>query len=95
MDLAKTRPDWCTRIASDSPVIGGELVWAARNEMAETLRDAALRRTPLGALGYPGDQAAVRAAEIVGAERGWSDERKTAELDSLRQFYEDGRSGNG
>ena len=95
MDLARTRPDWCTRIASDSPVIGGELVWAARNEMAETLRDAALRRTPLGALGYPGDQAAIQAAEIVGAERGWSDERTTAELDSLRQFYEDGRSGNG
>jgi glycerol-3-phosphate dehydrogenase len=87
MDLARTRPDWCTRLAPDSPVIGGELVWAVRHEMAETLRDAVVRRTPLGALGYPGDRAAAQAAEIVAAERGWNDERKKAELDSLRQFY--------
>ena len=92
MDLARTRPEWCTRLASDSPVIGGELVWAARHEMAETLRDAVLRRTPLGALGYPGDQAAAQAADLIGAERGWSDERRTAELQSLRQFYVDGAS---
>ena len=89
MDLARTRSDWCDRVALDSPVIGGELVWAVRHEMAETLRDAVLRRTPLGALGYPGDQAAARAADIIAAERGWSGERTKAELDSLRQFYVD------
>src|SRR5262245_27681096 len=88
MDLARTRPDWCGRVAADSPVIGGELVWAVRHEMAETLCDAVLRRTPLGALGYPGDQAAARAAAIVGAERQWGDERMQRELTSLRQFYE-------
>jgi glycerol-3-phosphate dehydrogenase len=87
MDLARTRPDWCTRLSPDSPVIGGELVWAVRHEMAETLRDAVLRRTPLGALGYPGDQAAAQAADVVAVERGWSDERKKAEIDLLRQFY--------
>ena len=88
MDLARTRPDWCARVAADSPVIGGELVWAVRHEMAEALCDAVLRRTPLGALGYPGDEAAARAAAIIGAERQWSDERTQMELDSLRQFYE-------
>jgi glycerol-3-phosphate dehydrogenase len=93
LDLARTRPDWCTRLARDSPVIGGELVWAVRHEMAETLRDAVLRRTPLGAVGYPGDLAAAQAAELVAAERGWSDARKTAELESLRQFYVDGDRG--
>jgi len=88
MDLARTRPDWCARVAADSPVIGGELVWAVRHEMAETLCDAVLRRTPLGALGYPGDQAAARAAAIIGEERQWGDERTQIELQSLRQFYE-------
>jgi glycerol-3-phosphate dehydrogenase len=87
MDLARTRPDWCVRVADDSPVIGGELVWAVRHEMAETLCDAVLRRTPLGALGYPGDQAVARAAAIIGAERQWSDERTQPELAALRQFY--------
>ena len=93
MDLARTRPDWCARVAADSPVIGGELVWAVRHEMAETLCDAVLRRTPLGALGYPGDQAAARAAAIIGAERQWSDERTQMELGSLRQFYETRQPG--
>jgi glycerol-3-phosphate dehydrogenase len=87
MEVARSRPEWCTRLADTSPVIGGELVWAARHEMAETLCDGVLRRTPLGALGYPGDQAAARAAEIMGAERRWTEERKRLELDSLRQFY--------
>jgi glycerol-3-phosphate dehydrogenase len=87
MELARTRPDWCTRLAPDSPVIGGELVWAVRHEMAETLCDAVLRRTPLGALGYPGDQAALRAAAIIAAERHWTDERTQMQLDSLRRFY--------
>jgi glycerol-3-phosphate dehydrogenase len=80
--------EWCTRLTDDSPVIGGELVWAARHEMAETLCDAVVRRTPLGALGYPGDQAAARAADIVGAERGWTEDRKRREMETLRRFYD-------
>ena len=87
MDAARGQPAWCTRIASDSPVIGAELIWAARHEMAETLCDAVLRRTPLGSLGYPGDEAASRAADLLGAERGWSEERKRQELATLQEFY--------
>jgi glycerol-3-phosphate dehydrogenase len=88
MELARTRRDWCTRLADNSPVIGAELVWAARHEMAETLCDAVLRRTPLGALGHPGDQAAARAAELMAAEHGWTDDRKRREVESLQRFYE-------
>ena len=53
-------------------------MWAAREEMAVTLADAVMRRTPLGALGYPGDAAAARAAAIVGDELGWTPERRRA-----------------
>ena len=52
--------------ADDAPVIGAELVWAVRNEMATTLEDAVIRRTPLGALGCPSDTALESAAAIVG-----------------------------
>ena len=69
-------------------MIGAELVWAARHEMAVTLCDAVIRRTPLGALGYPGDQAAARAAALMGEERGWSETRTRDELETLRRFYE-------
>jgi glycerol-3-phosphate dehydrogenase len=87
LDLADQRPEWRTRVADDSPVIGAELVWAVRKEMALTLCDAVVRRTPIGALGYPGDPAAERAARIVGAELGWSASRQRDEVDALRRFY--------
>ena len=87
LDLADTTSEWRTRVAKDFPVIGAQLVWAVRHEMAITLCDAVVRRTPLGALGYPGDTTAQRAAAIVGAERRWSDARVNEELSALKRFY--------
>ena len=87
MEIAGTRPDWRTRLAPDSPVIGAELVLAARKEMAPTLADIVIRRTPLGALGHPGDAALTRAAAIVGAELGWSDDQRGREIAAVDSFY--------
>ena len=87
MGIAAGRPEWRTRIASDSPVIGAELILAARKEMAPTLADIVIRRTPLGALGHPGDAALARAAAIVGAEYKWSDERRREEVAAVERFY--------
>src|SRR4051812_21311427 len=87
MELAATRPDWRTRIAQHSPVIGAQLVLAARKEMAPTLADIVIRRTPLGALGYPGDEALQRAAAIVATELGWSEERRREEIANVQRFY--------
>ena len=55
--------------------------------MVVTLADAVLRRTPLGALGYPGDEDVARVAAIVGAELGWSPERTQQEIADVRRFY--------
>jgi glycerol-3-phosphate dehydrogenase len=87
MDIAANRPDWRTRIAPDSPVIGAELILAARKEMAPTLADIVIRRTPLGALGCPGDDALARAAAIVGAELKWPEDRRRQEIADLQRFY--------
>jgi glycerol-3-phosphate dehydrogenase len=87
LELAAGKPDWRTRIAADSPVIGAELVLAARSEMTVTLADAVIRRTPIGALGYPGEEALSRAAAIVGMELGWSDARRHDEIAAVRKFY--------
>ena len=86
-DLVQQRPDLGQRLAPTSPVIGAQLVWAVREEMAGTLRDAVLRRTPLGAIGHPGDAAAHRAAAIMASELGWTERRTDEELHSLREFY--------
>ena len=87
LDLAAGRPELTQRLCDSSPVVGAELVWAARHEMVGTLADAVLRRTPLGALGYPGDAAVDRAADLVGGELGWSADRRRAESAALRRFY--------
>ena len=87
MEVAADHPDWRTRIAHDSPVIGAELILAARKEMAPTLADMVIRRTPLGALGHPGDEALARAASIVGMEMGWSDARRGNEIANVQRFY--------
>lgn len=66
---------------------GVPLVETVRDEMVVTLADAIVRRTPLGALGFPGDAAVTRAAEIVGAALGWSAERTAQEVRDVRLFY--------
>jgi glycerol-3-phosphate dehydrogenase len=55
--------------------------------MAMTLADAMIRRTPLGALGHPGAAAVRRAADIVAAELGWSEERTLDEIRGVDRFY--------
>ena len=88
LDLAQERAAWRTRLANASPVIGAELVWAARKEMVVTLADAIIRRTPLGALEYPGDPAVEQAAQIVGGELGWTEERRREEMAAVKRFYD-------
>ena len=88
LNLAADRPEWRTRVAKDSPVIGAELIQAVRSEMAMTLADAVIRRTPVGALGDPGDDALARAARIVGSELRWSDERRRDEIAQVKRFYD-------
>ncbi|HEX7139828.1 MAG TPA: glycerol-3-phosphate dehydrogenase/oxidase [Vicinamibacterales bacterium] len=87
LDLADGRPGLKSRVAAGSPVIGAELVKAAKNEMAITLADVLIRRTPVGALGYPGDEAVARGADLLAAECGWSVERKRSEIDAVKSFY--------
>ena len=68
-------------------VCDSDLRRAVHEEMAVTLEDAVVRRTSLGAVGYPGDESARRAAVVVGSELGWDADRQRQEIDALRQFY--------
>lgn len=63
------------------------LAAAARDEMVVTLEDAVVRRTPLGALGYPGDEATRHAAAVVGGVLGWDEARQEKEIAAVRRFY--------
>jgi glycerol-3-phosphate dehydrogenase len=87
LDLTARKPDWLRRLSGTSPVVAAELVHAARHEMVVHLADAVIRRTPLGALGFPGEGVVADAAAIVGQELGWSEERRRDEVADVRGFY--------
>ena len=89
LEIADGRPELKKRVVKGLPVIGAQLVHAARHEMTLTLADAMIRRTPVGSLGYPGDAAVARCAELVAAELGWPAERRNAEIAAVQRFYKD------
>jgi glycerol-3-phosphate dehydrogenase len=86
-DLIDSRPELATPLGGGHPVIGAEIIHAGRTEMVCTLTDAVVRRTGLGAAGYPGDEPARRAAELLAGELGWDAARVARELAALRRFY--------
>ena len=73
-------------------VTAAEIVHAIREEAALTLEDVLVRRTGLGALGYPGDPCIARCATLMAGELGWTAERIADEQAAVRHFYEIGNS---
>jgi glycerol-3-phosphate dehydrogenase len=70
------------RLADGSPVIAGEVTWAARHSAVVHLSDIVFRRTMFASAGLPAgsDAGLVRAAALAGDVLGWSAERQRAEV---------------
>jgi glycerol-3-phosphate dehydrogenase len=68
--------------------IAAQIVFAAREEMALTLSDAILRRTAIGQFGPPPKPVLETASRLMGAELGWSEERRQQEVESLAPWFE-------
>jgi glycerol-3-phosphate dehydrogenase len=75
------------RLAPDRGEIAAQIVHAVREEMALTLEDAVFRRTGLGTLGYPGDEALARVTQIMARELGWDGARIEEELRDVRRLF--------
>ena len=73
-------PSRSARIAPDQPTTAAEILHAVREEMAHSLADVVLRRTPLGTFGHPGSAALAACAELLGAELGWDAARREREI---------------
>jgi glycerol-3-phosphate dehydrogenase len=81
--LAAGDPALGTQLHPDLPVMGAEIVWAAREEMARTVEDALARRTRALFLNAKAAMAmAPRAAELLARELGrdaaWAQEQAVA-----------------
>jgi glycerol-3-phosphate dehydrogenase len=57
-------------------------------EMAQTLADVVIRRTGLGAAGYPGDELVAAYGRAMQRMLGWSADRTAAEIAAVKRFYE-------
>ncbi len=79
------------RLSPDSPVLCGELTYAASHAAACRLADVILRRSPLAAAGHPGDVVVRRAAEILRPSASWSAADVEAETAAVARALGRGR----
>ncbi|HEY7473881.1 MAG TPA: FAD-dependent oxidoreductase [Vicinamibacterales bacterium] len=88
--LMGTRRELTERVSDRVPVTAAEIVHAIQAESAVRLSDIVMRRTPLGSMEYPGDDAVRRVAAVVAAELGWDRGRIDEELRQLGAAYPTG-----
>jgi glycerol-3-phosphate dehydrogenase len=89
--LAREHPEWGEPIHPDLPVLGVEVIWAVRFEMARRVEDVLSRRTRAllldarAAASSAGSVAALLAAEL-GLDSSWTD-RETEAFRELARAY--------
>ncbi|MGB3635657.1 MAG: glycerol-3-phosphate dehydrogenase/oxidase [Rubrobacteraceae bacterium] len=72
----------------ENGLIGAEVIWAFREEMAETLADVLLRRTMVGYDADVGLDVDEAAAEVAVKHLGWDEERAEREVREYRKWIE-------
>jgi len=84
------------RIHPDHPVLGAQVVWAAREEMARTVEDVLSRRVRMLLLdARAAMEAAPRVAELLAAELGRGDGWREAQVEEFRTLAKEYLPGNG
>ena len=87
LQLARDIPALGTPLGRSCAVIGAEILYATRAEMALKLIDALVRRTEAGAAGHPGADAVERAAAIMARAHGWDEWRTQNEIGEVEAFF--------
>ena len=87
LQMARDVPALARPIGRSCNVLGAEILYAARDEMALKLGDAVIRRTEAGAAGHPGSDALEHAAAIMGRAHGWDEWRLRSEVAEVEAFY--------
>lgn len=84
---ANNRPELRGALGSAGD-IGAQVLFAVREEMALTLADVVMRRTCIGQIGAPSQQALADVAAIMAAELGWSEARRANEIAALMPTFQ-------
>lgn len=80
--------DMLVQVCPDRETLEIEIDYAVRHEMAFTLEDVVFRRTGLGTIGYPGDEAVMRCAELMAGVLLWDEAEKQQQVDVVKMHYE-------
>jgi glycerol-3-phosphate dehydrogenase len=90
LSLGEDDPDLLTPLSPiesvETALIGAEVIWAFREEMAQTLSDVLLRRTMAGYGPKVALDSVEAAAEVAVKHLGWDDERAKREVSEYREW---------
>lgn len=87
LHLSIEDPRLMERICPSSDVLKAEIVYAIREEMAQTLGDVVLRRTDLGSAGKPSGDCLYCCAAIMAVELGWDKVKQEQEVYQVSSRY--------
>ncbi|HHD62927.1 MAG TPA: hypothetical protein ENK96_00885 [Desulfobulbaceae bacterium] len=76
------------KICPDRETLEIEIDYGVRHEMAVTLEDIIFRRTGLGTIGYPGDEAVARCAALMAEVLGWDEPEKKRQIVMVQRRYD-------
>jgi glycerol-3-phosphate dehydrogenase len=92
LKIGEEDPDLLTPLSPiesvETTLIGAEVIWAFREEMAETLSDVLLRRTMAGYGPRVGLDVVEPAARVAVEHLGWDEERAEREVREYREWIE-------
>ena len=87
--LAEGRPELLAPVVGDLPYTGAELVYAAREEMAQTLDDVLARRTRAAIQrAHAAMGAAPAAAALIAPDMGWSKKEASEQAARFTESYQ-------
>ena len=84
MEIARSAQQYAVALDSDGEM-PAQALYAIRHEMACTLLDILIRRTGIGTLGHPGDEALERIAQVAARELKWDRTRVDLELERAHE----------
>lgn len=87
MSHLRTGNGFIEKICPERETLAGEVDYAVREEMACTLADVIFRRTGMGTIGHPGEEALFRVAWIMAETLGWTKDRIDREIETVNGNY--------
>ena len=87
-DESLLEPLTSSTVTVENGIVGAEVLWAFREEMAQTLADALLRRTMVGYDANVGLDVDEAAAEVAVKHLGWDEDRAEREVREYREWIE-------